>query len=246
MARVHHVPIGRRATAVPAAAAQTDAGWRRLYRISAVCAVVTACLIPIQVTVFAVWPPPSTAKPAQWFALFEQNRLLGLLSLDGLFLVDYVLLVPILLALFVALRRVDLSTVTLAVGAFFVAVAVYLTTNPAIQMLQLSTRYADAGAAEKATLLGGAQALLAGYTGTAFQVSYVLGSLSGILIGVVMLRSTDFGRLTGWLAIVGNAVGFALYLPAVGVILATVSGVVLWAWYIALARDLFRLPRSTA
>lgn len=39
-------------------------------------------------------------------------------------------------------------------------------------------------------------------------------------------------------------VGFALYLPTVSVALAAFSGLVLWVWYILIARRLFQLARE--
>jgi hypothetical protein len=56
-----------------------------------------------------------------------------------------------------------------------------------------------------------------------------------------MLRSDRFGRAIPYTLIAGNVVGFALYLPTVGVALAAFSGLVLWVWYILIARRLFQL-----
>ena len=66
-------------------------------------------LIPLQIVVFVAWPPPLEGSTSEWFTLFHENWLLGLLSLDLLLIVDYVLLEPIVLALYVALRRVSES-----------------------------------------------------------------------------------------------------------------------------------------
>jgi hypothetical protein len=87
------------------------------------------------------------------------------------------------------------------------------------------------------------QALLAGWEGTAFHVSYVVGQLAGIMIGLVMLRGDRFGRAIPYALIAGNLIGFGLSLPAVGVALSAFAGLVLWAWYVLMAHRLLQLGR---
>ncbi|HET7148524.1 MAG TPA: hypothetical protein VFI73_08515, partial [Candidatus Nitrosopolaris sp.] len=58
------------------AEAYTD--WKNLYKVGGAAAITMAVLIPIQITVLFVWPPPSTV--IGWFTLFEKNRLIGLLD----------------------------------------------------------------------------------------------------------------------------------------------------------------------
>jgi hypothetical protein len=72
-------------------------------------------------------------------------------------------------------------------------------------------------------------------------VSYVVGQIAGILIGLVMLRSDRFGRAIPYTLMVGNVVGFGLYLPTVGRAISAFSGLVLWAWYLLIARRFFQL-----
>lgn len=52
----------------------------------------------LQMAVFFIWPAPSTIITG-WFTLFEENVIVGLLDMDLLLMVDYVLLVMIFLAL---------------------------------------------------------------------------------------------------------------------------------------------------
>lgn len=91
------------------AQAKSDTDWRLLYRAGGVAALITAVLIPLQIIVFIAWPPSLEGSVTDWFRLFQDNWLLGLLSLDLLLLVDYILLVPIVLALYVALRQISAS-----------------------------------------------------------------------------------------------------------------------------------------
>jgi hypothetical protein len=76
-------------------------------------------------------------------------------------------------------------------------------------MLKLSSQFAVAPTDEQRTqTLAAGQATLADWEGSAFQVSYVVGQLTGILIGIVMLRTSSFGRLVPYALIIGNVVGF--------------------------------------
>ena len=74
-----------------------DSRWHCLYRVAGMSALVTAVLIVVQMIFFIIWPPPSTA--IDYFNLFQDNALLGFLALDLLYVIDNVLLIPILLAL---------------------------------------------------------------------------------------------------------------------------------------------------
>jgi hypothetical protein len=219
-----------------------DAAWKSLYRIGGAAALMTAVFIPIQMIVFIVWPPPLAGTVGDWFTLFQSNRLIGLVDLDLLLVADQVLLVPILLALYVALRRTSESIMAIATVLGLVGVVLFIASNPAVEMLSLSDRYAAATTdAQRATLLAAGQAVLAGWQGTAFQVGYILSSIAGIAIPAVMFRSMIFSKAIAYLGILANAIGLGLYLPVIGLFLALFSVVFLEFWYILLARRLFQL-----
>jgi hypothetical protein len=126
--------------------------------------------------------------------------------------------------------------VLIAAALGFSGVAMYLASNPAVQMAALSDQYTAATTdAERTTALAAGQAMLAMWQGTAFQAAYLLGSVAGILFGVVMLRSREFSRPTGWLAILANVVALGLYVPRVGVFIAVFSVLFLEVWYVLVA-----------
>jgi len=228
-------------------AESTDPRWRRLYRLAGAGALISAVFIPIQVLVFIVWPPPLEGTAADWFALFQDNPLVGLLDLDLLLVADNVFLVPIFLALYVLLRRDGESVMAIATALGFLGIAFFIASNPAFEMLSLSDPYATATSeAQRSTFLAAGEAMLATWQGTTFQAAYILGSVAGIAVGAVMLRSAVFSNLTGWMAILGNAVGLGLYVPVVGVYISVFSVLFLEIWYILLARRLFQLGRGAS
>jgi hypothetical protein len=90
------------------------------------------------------------------------------------------------------------------------------------------------------------QAMLAIYQGTAFHVSYVLLAIAPLIISVVMLRSTSFGRVTAWVGIVANVLAVGFFVPTIGVFLALISVVALLIWYVLIARRLFMLAQRVS
>jgi hypothetical protein len=224
---------------------EAGSSWRTLYRAAGAAALITAALIPIQIAVFLAYPYPDTV--AGWFALLRDNPLAGLVNLDLLLVVDNVLLVIIALAVYVALRRTSPSVTTMATGLWLLAIVMVIAANPAVEMLSLSNQFAAATTeAQRSTALAAGQALLAGWEGTAFQVGYIVGQLAGIMLGIIMLRGNLFGRAVPYTLILGNVLGFGYYLPTVGLAISALSGVVLWAWYLLVARRFLQLGRSPA
>jgi hypothetical protein len=234
--------LERRMGPVPDAQS-TNSRWRTLYRLGGAAALISAVLIPIQVMVFIAWPPPTTVSG--WFRLFQSNPLAALIDLDLLLVVDNVLLVVVLLALYVLLRQTSEAVMAIATALGLLGIALFVTSNPAFEMLSLSDQYAGAATdAQRSTFLAAGEAMLATWQGTAFQAAYLLGSVAGIAIGAVMLRSGIFGRLTASMAILGNAVGLGLYVPKIGVYIAVFSVVFLEVWYVLVTRRLLRLGRG--
>lgn len=220
---------------------KATSGWRSLYRIGAVAAVAVLALVPVQAAVFIVWPPPTTV--AGFFSLFERNAIVGLLALDLLLMASWILSALMFVALYAALRRTRESLVTVALIAELVGLAVYFASNTAFSMLTLSQQYAAATTdADRTLFMAAGQAMLALYTGTAFNVSYLLSGVAALLMAVAMLRSGIFGRATAY---VGITYAVLQVVPptagAAGMILSLLSLAPMVVWIALIARPLFRL-----
>lgn len=209
------------------------AGWAGLYRIAGIGALLTALLIPLQVVAFVVWPLP-TGGVTEWFELFQESPLIGLVSFDLVILFEEILLIPIVLALYLLLRRASQSLMLIAAAGWLISVALFVGSNTGFEMLALSSGYADAGtAADRAAYLAAGQTMLSSYMeqGSSFVVGYILASVAGILVGIAMLRAATFPRTAGWAVLVANVLGFGLFVPGIGVLLSIVSVLILVAWY---------------
>ena len=226
---------------------EDDPTWRSLYKVGGVAALIVAVLTPIQVILFIGWPPPSSV--IGYFTLFQNSRLLGLLDLDLLMIFDEVLMVPLLLALYVALRRSSQSFMLIATTLGLIAVALYCVSREAtFTMSALSDQYAAATTeAQRSIFLAAGQTMLAIYNGTAFDTYYILGAVGGLITAAVMLRSNTFSKVTAYVGLVMSAL--MLVPPTAGMpglLLSLLSLVPMVLWLILITRRLLKLGEGVS
>lgn len=107
---------------------------------------------------------------------------MGLVDMDLLLTVDYVLMLAVFVAFWAALRRFNESFMTLALILQLVSIATYFASATAFQMLSLSNQYATATTdSERSIILAAGHTMLANWQGTAFNVSYILGSAATVI-----------------------------------------------------------------
>ncbi len=222
----------------------SEGRWHSLYRTAAIAALITVALFLFQIAAFFAWPPPSTV--AGHFALLQSRPFVGLVCLDFLIIADEVLAIPLLLALYLSLRRVHQSLMLISTALSAASTVCFLMATPALNMLYLSQKYAAATAGtEREGLLAAGQAVLSSWMGTPFQVGNVVGSIAMMLIGWVMMRSHIFSRAAGYVGIVAGLVGLGMYVPKVGVFISILSVVGMQVWYVMIALTLLRLCKRT-
>lgn len=203
-----------------AAAGRTDV--RGLLRFGGWAALGSVGLIVVQIAVFAVWPPVHTV--AEVFALMNENPIVGLLSLDLLYVVNNLLVWLFYVGLGAALFPVSRSAVTVAVGLGTLQMAAYLASNPAVEMLTLARAQATADASARAALAAAGEALLTSWKGTAFLTYYFLGAIVLFVFFWLLRRSADFPPSTARWAL---ASGVLMLVPSsfgtVGLVFALAS-----------------------
>ena len=220
--------------------------WRGLYWVGGVAALLMVVLgmseVVLEASNSALAGGPATAS--EWFALLQTNRLLGLALLE----IFEVVLLPLgglmFLALYAALRRTSESLMAIAIVCELISIAIFLSSNVALSMLNLSDQYTVATTEpQRALLLNTGQVLLTSWQGTGHFLTFFLGSLAGVLASLAMLRSKSFGRLTAIVGIGGNLLG--LPGPALGFLLWTINGLLVLLWSILVGVQLVRLARFT-
>ncbi len=112
-------------------------------------------------------------------------------------------------------------------------------------MMALSDQFAAATTeAARSEIMAAGRIAVAGWTGTAFDTSYVLGGLSVLAFSAAMLRSTVFTRAT---AIVGLIMGIFMIAPPtigpIGMAMALISLIPTAVWLVLLARRFFAMAK---
>jgi hypothetical protein len=236
----------------------TDRTWRSMYIIGAIAAILalSGTIADIVITSIPGWEASTVPTSiVGWFAQFEANPLLGLRNLDLLNVVLAVIAVPMYVALFGVHRRVSQGLAALALVVVTLGTSVMVASNAALPMLDLSRQFSLATTdSQRVALQGAAQAILAtGAHGSMGALAgFFLSSVGTLLMAVAMLVGGVFRRLASWTGIVGMSfllayvVGTAFSLASTGVlmIVAMPGGLMMIAWYVMVARKLFRLTAT--
>lgn len=214
--------------------------WRGLVVVGAWAALAGVALIVVQIVVYVVWPPPETT--VGFFELLVDSPVLGLLSLDALYVLSNLLAYLIYLALAVALWRVSRSAVVVALAFGTLGMAAYMASPRPVEMLALAQAHASAGPAEQVALIAAGDGMVATWTGTAFDVYYFFNLVTLLVLAVLMYRSAVFTRATaGWGLVAAVLMAVPSNFGVVGMAFALAS-LVPWAVFAVLvARRLLRL-----
>jgi hypothetical protein len=225
----------------------TDPRWKVLYQFGGAAALSMVAIIVIQLIVFMTVPPPLEGTAIDWFRLFQGNQLIGLIDFELLMIVYTILAIPLTLALYFALRQTNQAFAALFVLLSLTGVMCFIAARPAFEMLYLSNQFSAATTeVQKAAFLAAGEAKLATFHGTAFQISYLLGSINGVIVSFVMLQSKIFSRATAYVRLGSSVFDFGLYVPVIGTFLSIFSVLFLFVWNIMVARRLFQLARSSS
>lgn len=172
--------------------------WNKLCKAGGVSAFLIVAIIPIQLVLFTLFPPPDTTMG--FLELFSTNWIIGLLSLDFLYYINNGLLIVVYLGLFAALRNVDVALMLVALSVGFIGIAVYYVSAIGFEMLSVSQQYFATDSIElKQQLLSVGHGLLAAILmlipSTAGTLGLVFSLLSlipwivfSILIGRKLMR----------------------------------------------------------
>ena len=91
-----------------------DPAWKSLYRIGGVAPLIALAFYLIQLAVIILTNEAYPTTPEAWFALFHRNKVLGLIFLNALDTLSIALLGTMYLALYVALKQCNPSSMAVA------------------------------------------------------------------------------------------------------------------------------------
>ena len=215
-----------------------DVDYRPLFKLTNFLIIIMLLIIPLQIIIFSLYPPPNTVEG--FFELYKSNVFLGLLSLDFLYLINNTIMIILYLSLFVALYKDSPLTVLIAFILGIVGLVCYYGSNPSFEILNLSRKFFDANINEQIIYIAAGETLLAGYSGTSFNVYYVLNTICLLMFSYTLIKSPIFKKSVGYWAL---ASGFFMIIPSsagmIGLIFSLLS-LMPWIVFIGLLRLEFK------
>jgi hypothetical protein len=223
-----------------------------IYRLGGLAALVVVVLTLGEIVGFIFYPQPETIS--DWFTLFQENMIIGLIDFWGLEVPMYLMFVFVFLALYCVLRNINEGFMAVAMIFIILGTGIFLATNNPFSMLSLSNQYAAAVTkAEQSAILAAGQAILV-ITGQravgGFNVALFLVSVAGLMVSFVMLKSNSFDKFTAIVGILANALSLADYVrqafttSEIMALLVILPGALLLViWYILIGRRLYQLGK---
>jgi len=200
-----------------------------LYRAGVMATTFMVTMIPVQIAFFLIWPHPTNIL--DWFTLFNNNWIIGLISFDFLYLLSMIAAIFLYIALFSALyeKQNSLSIFALIIG--LIGLAIYFPSNTSLEMLSISKQYLHASTGyEQGLYIASGQTLYSIWKGTAYSIYYVLNGIALILFFLAMAKNSNFRKSTSY---IGLTSGFLMTVPATaGVIGMTMALLSLLPWTI--------------
>lgn len=219
--------------------------WKIFHRISAVSLLGMSLIIIVQIIVIISYPPPYNGTELDWFNLFNNNPILGLISFEGLMIVYMILSIFPALSLTAIHWKRSPSGVLFYIVSSVIGIMAFIISRPALEMLAISEGYfLSSTELDRIGYISAGKLLNSIFHGTAFQVSYLLGSISGLVISLIMLKAGYFKKVMPILRVLSSICDWGLFLPGIGLFISIFSVLFLFVWNLMVARRLVQISRS--
>jgi hypothetical protein len=235
----------------------TEKQWKSIYTLGGVTTLIALMGIMIDIIVGSISGGNLSALPqtaSDRFAQFQSNWLLGLYNLDLLNIINQIILIPTYFALYAVHRKIKSAYAMLALIIFLVGTTIFITSNTALPMLELSNKYAASTTQSQKTLFAAAgEAMLArgAHGSLGVFIGLVLPNITGFIMSIAMFKGKIFNRITSYTGIAGSTliliyiilVTFAPGIKTIATVFAMPGGLFLMAWMIMFTKRLFQLGR---
>ena len=234
--------------------------WNTIYKIGAVTTIIVLCGIILDMVVGTITGGNIAELPQtaiERFNQFKVTPLLGLYNLDLLNITNQIIIIPSIFALYAVHRDTHKPSALLALILFLVGTTIFVTSNTALTMLDLSQKYFAASSEEQRMLLAAAgEAMLAkgAHGSLGVFIGFALPTFANVLMSSVMVNGKVFSRATSYIGFVGNIlmllyIILVTFFPAVeklALVFAMPAGLLVMTWMIMFTRKLFKLSRKEA
>jgi hypothetical protein len=223
-----------------------DPTWKGVYRAGGICMFVTGLLFIIgAVLSILLGPAPIGGEP--YLRELAAHALLAQMNF-GLFALTDFLLLPVVMALYLALKQINKNAMLVAAGliALFIVLDLAITELNALTLVTLTQHYAAATSdTQRSAYVAAADYALATLPLATFY-SYVVSSVGFLIISIVMLKGV-FSKLTAYVGIVasieGIVGGFYVVLPALAVFLVPCL-IAFGIWSLLAGTRLYKLSKQ--
>lgn len=231
--------------------------WNTIYKIGAITTIIVLSGIILDMVVGSITGGniaelPQTA--VERFNQFRESPLLGLYNLDLLNIINQIILIPTIFALYAAHRETDKPSALLSLILFLVGTTIFVTGNTALTLLDLSHKYFATESNDQRMLLAAAgEAMLAkgSHGSLGVLIGFALPAFANAMMSCVMLNGKVFSRATSYIGIIGNSlmvvyIIMVTFVPAVekmALVFATPAGLMVMAWMIMFTRKLFKISK---
>jgi len=228
--------------------------WVSLVRFSGILAFIVVALTLLDIIFGSINSSDLTELPSnaiERFSEFYSNPILGLYHLDLLNVTISIVYLPVFFALVVVHQQASKAFAYLAFALFLVASSIFVSSNTALPMLELSRKYHLANSELERNLYAAAgEALLArGAHGTpGVFIGFMMLTISNICISWVMVIGGVFHKVVGYVGLFGGLC-LAIYLVLlllfpkahqIGVAIAAPGGILVLAWYVLIGLNFLR------
>lgn len=231
--------------------------WKIIYKIGAVTTIIVLCGIIIDMVVGTITGGNIAELPQtaiERFNQFKETPLLGLYNLDLLNIINQIIIIPSILALYAAHRNTNRPSALLSMILFLVGTTIFVTSNTALTMLDISQKYFATSSEEQRMLLAAAgEAMLAkgSHGNLGVFIGFALPTFANALMSCVMLKGNIFSRANSYIGIVGNFlmviyIIMVTFMPSVermALVFAMPAGLLLMTWMIMFTIKLLKLSK---
>lgn len=235
-----------------------EESFKNIYKTGAITTIIVLCGIILDMVVGTLTGGDVAALPQtaiERFKQFNDNQLLGLYNLDLLNIINQIIFIPSIFAIYAAHRKASNPPALLSLILFLVGTTIFVAGNTALTMLELSHKYYNSGSDEQRMLLAAAgEAMLAkgAHGSLGVFIGFAMIPFANALMSGVMLSGKIFSRANSYIGLIGNSlmviyVVLVTFIPDVeqlALVFAMPAGLLVMAWMILFTIKLFKLSRK--
>lgn len=236
----------------------SDKGWRTIYQVGAITTIIVLAGIILDMVVGIITGGNIAELPQtaiERFNQFKETPMLGLYNLDLLNIINQIILIPSIFALYAVHRETNKPSASLSLILFLVGTTIFVCGNTALTMLDLSHKYFGSGTEDQKLLIAAAgEAMLAkgSHGSLGVFIGFVLPTFANALMSCVMLNGKIFSRATSYIGIIGNSlmvvyIIMVTFMPSVekmALVFAMPAGLLVMTWMIMFTIKLFKLSHE--